>query len=48
MAFEIVFRDLVCLFVLFVSMDAFLKEGSGYPIRDFASRLGTEQTFLLP
>ena len=37
----------VCLFVYFVSMDAFLKEGSGYPIGDFALRLGTEQTFLL-
>ena len=24
-------------------MDAFTKEGSGYPIRDFASRPGTEQ-----
>ena len=29
-------------------MDAFPKEGSGYPIRDFASLPGTEQTFLLP
>ena len=27
-------------------MEAFPKEGSGYPIRDFASRPGTEQTFL--
>ena len=37
-------------FVLFclVYMDAFPGEGSGYPIRDFASRPGTEQTFLLP
>ena len=29
-------------------MDAFPKERSGYPIRDFASRPETEQTFLLP
>ena len=36
-----------CLFCFFC-MDAFPKEGSWYPIRDFASRPGTEQTFLLP
>ena len=35
-----------CLFC-FVWMDTFPKEGSGYPIRDFASRPGTEETFLL-
>ena len=35
------------IFILFW-MDAFPKEGSGYPIKDFASRPGTEQTFLLP
>ena len=29
-------------------MDAFLMEGSGYPIKAFASHPGTEQTFLLP
>ena len=34
--------------LLFVCMDAFPKEGSCYPIKDFASRPGTEQTFLLP
>ena len=34
--------------VLFVWMDAFPKDGSGYPIRDFASHPGTEQTFQLP
>ena len=36
--------------VLFCSvcMDAFPKEGSGYPIRNFASRPEKEQTFLLP
>ena len=28
-------------------MDAFLKEGIGYPIRYFASLLGAEQTYLL-
>ena len=33
---------------LFVWTDTFLKEGSGYPIRDFASRPRTEQTFLHP
>ena len=33
---------------IFVCMDAFRMEGSGYPKRDFASRPGTEQTFLLP
>ena len=27
-------------------MDAFSKEGNGYPIRDFALRLRTEQTSL--
>ena len=32
----------------FVCMDTFLKEESGYPIRDFASCTVTEQTFLLP
>ena len=36
------------MLVCFVLMDAFPKERSGYPIRDFASRLGTEQMFLLP
>ena len=29
-------------------MDAFPKEESEYPNRDFALRQGTEQTFLLP
>ena len=32
---------------LFVWMDVFRKIESGYPIRDFASYLGTEQMFLL-
>ena len=31
------------LFVCFVLIDAFPKEGSGYPKRDFASCLGIEQ-----
>ena len=34
------------LFVLF-NLNGRLHEGSEYPIRDFASRPGTEQTFLL-
>ena len=34
--------------VFFVLMDTFPKEGSWYPIWDFASRVGIEQTFLLP
>ena len=38
----------VLVLFCFVCMDAFPKEGSGYPIRDFASRPGTEQTLLLP
>ena len=29
-------------------MDAFQKERNGYPIRDFALHLETEQTLLLP
>ena len=37
----------LCLFC-FVCMDAIPKERSGYPIRDFASRPGTEQKLLLP
>ena len=37
----------VCLFCI-VWMYAFPKEGSGYPIWDFAPWPGTEQTFLLP
>ena len=36
------------IFPLFVWMDAFPKEGSGYPISYFASHRGTEQTFRLP
>ena len=40
-------QNLVSLFVsLFVCMDAFPKEGSGYSIRDFASRPGTQKFFL--
>ena len=31
----------------FVWMDAFLREGNGYPIRDFTSRPETDQSFLL-
>ena len=35
------------LFVLFC-FDGHISEGSWYPIRNFASHAGTEQTFLLP
>ena len=36
------------IFVLFCLNGCLLKEGSGYPIRDFASLPGTERIFLLP
>ena len=36
------------LFVCFVWIDAFPKEGCGYSVRESALIPGTEQTFLLP
>ena len=41
------YLQVLLLFCLFC-FNGHLPEGSGYPIRDFASRQGTEQTFLLP